>query len=415
MRAWHAVAYLNYFACDHTLKIEKITVHYVALDYKTPFQTAIPANVRHSKMTRLAKWILYNMPLGYAIGNKSNNVVVKITTDQHIEGLGASSCSRVRAPPLTKAGETVETIIKALDKIAPRLVGMCHLDIQECIDFMDPIIDGNYAAKSAIDMALHDIWGKQENRPLYLLLGGYRKELLTDRSIGIKSPEHMAQDAVRAVNEGFRAIKIKVGTNPSQDIERVRRVREAVGEEIQLRVDANQGWTPEQAIQVLKKIEKFDIQFVEQPVSAGDIEGLKKIRKSVSIPIMADESARSLEDVLRLIQAEAIDMINIKLMKSGGILKAREIALLAEAAKIPCMMGCGIESEIGITAAAHVAAATRNIQFADLDSDLLLQKKLVKKGGAVLEKSWRKLPEKAGLGIEQLDEELLGKPIRIFQ
>jgi L-alanine-DL-glutamate epimerase-like enolase superfamily enzyme len=225
----------------------------------------------------------------------------------------------------------------------------------------------------------------------------------------------MAKDAAKAVKRGFKALKVKVGVNPTEDVERLRLIREAVGEEIQLRIDANQGWKPKQAIEALNKMEKFNIQFAEQPVPAENLKGLIEVKKNSPIPIMADESVHSPQDAIRLIQAEAVDLINIKLMKSGGILKGRKIAEIAEAANIPCMIGCMGESEIGIAAGAHLAAAVRNIQYADLDSDILLKDKLVKKGGTKVKNSMRIFPKQHGLGIKELNEKLLGKPKKIYK
>jgi L-alanine-DL-glutamate epimerase-like enolase superfamily enzyme len=165
---------------------------------------------------------------------------------------------------------------------------------------------------------------------------------------------------------------------------------------------------------VLRKLEKFNIQFVEQPTEAKNISGLTRIKKTSPIPIMADESVHSPADTLHLIKANAVDMINIKLMKTGGIFNARKIAEIAEAANVPCMIGCMGESAIGITAAVHFAAATKNVQYADLDCDLLLADKLVIKGGAELKASERIPTNEPGFGIEMLDGKLLGKPVRVY-
>jgi L-alanine-DL-glutamate epimerase-like enolase superfamily enzyme len=248
-----------------------------------------------------------------------------------------------------------------------------------------------------------------------MLIGGYRTEVMTDITLSIKSPREMAKDAARAVKKGFEALKVKVGVNPAEDVERVKKIREAVGNETELRVDANQGWTVRQAGEVLDKMESFKIQFAEQPVPAEDLKGLKRVRENSPIPIMADESAHSPEDALRLIEAEAVDMINIKLMKSGGILKGKKIASVAEAAGVPCMIGCMGESEIGIAAGAHLAAGVRNIQYADLDSDILLKDKLVKNGGAKIKGSMRTFSRECGLGIKEIDDRLLGKPLRSYR
>ena len=367
------------------LGIESITVYRVSLSYREPFRIALGTSM------------------------KSENIIVKISTDFGIEGWGEAS------PSFRITNETPETVIKALDKIGPKLIGMCPFKIEQIIERMDKLVKGNTSAKAAIDMAIFDIIGKKTRKPISALLGGYRDEVLTDITLGIKSPKEMAKSAIKYVKKGFKILKVKVGVNPQEDIERVKRIREVVGPEIKIRIDANQGWTPKEAIEVLRKLEKYDVELVEQPVNAEDIKGLATVRKNSSIPVMADETVHSPEDALRVIKAEAADLINIKLMKSGGIWKAMKIAAIAEAAKIPCMVGCMGESNLGITAAVHFAAAIKNVQYADLDADLLLKDKLVKKGGAKIKSSRRVLPNKNGLGIAAFDEKLLGKPIKIFK
>jgi len=367
------------------LKIEKIEVYPVTLRYKEPFRIAPGASV------------------------ESYNVVVKVLTDYGVVGLGESS------PAQRVTGETSETVVKVLDKVAPKLIGMNPLRIEQIVETMDAIVKDNPAAKAAVDIALHDILGKACRKPLFTIMGGYRTEVLTDITLGIKSPKEMAEDAVKAVKKGFKALKVKVGVNPKEDVERIKLIREAVGEEVQIRIDANEGWTPRQAIRILNEIEKFNVQFAEQPIPAGNIKDLVKVKKNSPIPVMADESVHSPEDALSLVKAEAVDVINIKLMKSGGILKGRKIAEVAEAAGIPCMIGCMGESGIGIAAAVHLAAAVKNIHYADLDSDILLKDKLVKKGGTKVKNSTRFLLKQSGLGIRELNGELLGKPIKTYK
>jgi len=365
--------------------IKQIEVYPVTLSYREPFRIAP------------------------GVSSETHNVVVKVLTDYDVVGWGESS------PSKRVTGETTETAVNLLDKIAPKLIGMCPLRIEQVVDIMDSIMDGNPAAKAAIDMALYDILGKTAGKPLFMLLGGYRTEVLTDITLSIKSAEEMAKDAIKAVEGGFRALKVKVGVDPAEDVERIRIVREAVGKNIQLRIDANQGWTPHQAINVLNKIHRFDVQFAEQPVPAQDFKGLLEVKKNSPVPIMADESVHSPQDALRLIEAGAVDFINIKLMKSGGILKARKIAEVAEAGGIPCMIGCMGESELGIAAGVHLAAAVKNIQYADLDSDLLLKDKLVKKGVSKVRNSVRTMSRESGLGAKEIDQKLLGKPLRIYK
>ena len=365
--------------------IQQIELYSATLHYEEPFRIAPAAS------------------------SESRSIIVKIITDYDAIGWGESS------PSQRVTGETPETVIKTLDKIAPKLIGFCPLRIEHDVEVMDSIVKGNPAAKAAVDIALHDILGKTGRKPLFMLMGGYRTGVLTDITLSIKSPKEMAEDSVRAVKKGFKALKVKVGINPDEDVERIKLIREAVGNDVSIRIDANQGWTRQQAIRVLNKIAKFNIQFVEQPVPAEDLKGLISVRKGSSVPVMADESVHSPEDAVRLIQAGAVDLINIKLMKSGGILKARKIAAIAEASGIPCMISCMGESEIGIAAGAHLAAAVRNIRYADLDSDILLKDKLVRKGGTNVKDSMRTFSKLHGLGIKEINEKLLGKPLKVYR
>jgi o-succinylbenzoate synthase len=367
------------------LEVKRIDVYRVSLRYREPFRIALGTSV------------------------KSENVIVKVTTDLEVEGWGEAS------PSFKITRETPETIIKAVDKIAPKIIGISPFRTEYIAELMDELVHGNTSAKAAIDMAIFDIIGKKAKKPVFTLLGGYRNKVLTDITLSIKTPRQMAKDAVKAVKKGFKALKVKVGISPQKDVERVKKIREVVGSEIAIRIDANQGWKARQAINILKKLEPYDVEFVEQPIKAEDIYELAKIRKRSSIPVMADESVHSPEDAIKIIQAEAADLINIKLMKTGGIWKALKTAAIAEAAKIPCMVGCMGESNLGITAATHFAAATRNVRYADLDSDILLLDRLVRKEGAKLKNSERILPKKTGLGITTLDDRLLGEPVRTYQ
>ena len=366
------------------LGIQRIEVHEVTLRYKEPFTISAGTSI------------------------KNRNIFVKIVTDYEVFGWGEAS------PSKRVTGETPETILKTLDKMCPHLIGACPLRIARDVDMMDCIVSGSPSAKAAVDIALHDILGKTACKPTWRLLGGFRERVLTDITLSIKPPKEMAEDAVKAVKSGFKALKVKVGTSPKRDVERIKRIREAVGDKIAVRIDANQGWTVTQAFDVLKKLEKLNIQFVEQPTEAGNILGLAKIKKISPIPVMADESVHSSFDAMRLIKANAVDLINVKLMKSGGVHSAAKIAAVAEAANVPCMIGCMGESAIGITAAVNFAAATKNVQYADLDCDILLADKLVIEGGAGLKNSERIPNNEAGFGLTKLNEKLLGKPVRIY-
>jgi len=365
--------------------IRSIDVHPVVLRYREPFRIALGTEV------------------------ESQNVVVRIHTDSEVVGIGEAS------PFEVVTHETPQTVMQTLDKIAPTLIGMDPLMIEQIVETMDQAVTENPSAKAAIDMALHDILGKIAGKPLFKLIGGFRKDVLTDITLGIKEPKEMAEEGVKAVKKGFKALKVKVGVDPKEDFERIKGIREAVGSDIAIRIDANQGWTTHQAIEILKKLEPFNVEIAEQPVKADDIRGLAEVRRNSSVPVMADESVHTPNDALRVVNEEAVDLINIKLMKSGGILKAKKIAAIAESANVSCMIGCMSESAIGIAAGVHLAAAIKNIQYADLDSDIILQDKLVLKGGAKLRASRRVPLQKPGLGILQIDEKLLGKPVKIYE
>lgn len=366
--------------------IRKIEVYSATLHYKEPFTISAGVSI------------------------ESRNIIVKIETDYDVTGWGEAS------PSKRVTNETPETIIAALDKTAPKLIGMCPLCVEQTIEAMDKTlgVDINPSAKAAVDIALHDIIGKTTRKPLFMLLGGYRREVLTDITLSIKPPEEMAKDAAKAVKEGFKALKVKVGVSSQEDVERIRLIRDAAGADTAIRVDANQGWTVEEAIHTLDKLHKYDVEFAEQPIKAGNIRDMAKVKRNSPIPIMADESVHSPEDALALIREDAVDLINIKLMKSGGIHKARKIAAVAEAANVACMIGCMGESALGIAAATHFAAGVRNVKHADLDCDLLLKERLVVRGCVKLENSKRIPSWKNGLGATRLDEALLGKPLRSY-
>jgi o-succinylbenzoate synthase len=366
------------------LGIQRIEVYAVTLRYEEPFT------------------------ISAGTSTENHNIIIRLITDYDAFGWGEAS------PSKRVTQETPQTVLNALDKFGPELIGTCPLRIAQDVDTMDRLISGNPSAKATIDMALHDVLGKTAGKPTWRILGGFRERVPTDITLSIKTPKEMTKEALKAVKNGFKALKVKVGIDLEEDFERIKLIREAVGDKIAMRIDANQGWTVAQSLAVLRKLERFHIQFVEQPVEAKSIRGLAKIKKTSPIPVMADESVHSFTDALRLIKANAVDMINIKLMKSGGMFNARKIAEIAEAADVPCMIGCMGESTIGITAAVHFAAATKNVQYADLDCDLLLADKLVTKGGAELKASDRIPNDRPGFGIGMLDGKLLGNPIRVY-
>lgn len=313
------------------------------------------------------------------------------------------------APLPQFAGETGETealIVK--NQIAPHLVEEDPFNLWKIIKLMDQAIYGFNLAKSAVEFALCDLIGKALKTPVYNLLGGkFREKVPVTWPIGQKSGEEIAKEALEAVKRGFKAVKLKIGSPKiKNDLENVRILREAVGEKVSIRVDANQAYTPERAIEVIKKIEKYDLQYVEQPVPKWDLHGMAKVRRSVSVPIMADESIFNIHDLMRIIRLKAADVINLKVGKVGGLFMSRKIALVSEAAGLPCMVGSMLEGSIGTMAGAHLAIATRNVTY---ESELVCHtfyKVDVVKNMPKIEDGCLIVPSKPGLGLE-VDEEKL--------
>jgi L-alanine-DL-glutamate epimerase-like enolase superfamily enzyme len=249
-------------------------------------------------------------------------------------------------------------------------------------------------------MALYDLAAKQANQPLYVFLGGRKKQIETDLTIGIGTAPSMAETAIGFKKNGVRMIKIKLGKNGKEDVERVKQIREAVGAAIVLRIDANQGWDFDTACYALEQMEQYDIQFCEQPMRYWDDPRLPELRKRSPIKIMADESVFDHHDAERLIRAGACDYVNIKFAKSGGIWEAKKINSICEQHRIPCMMGGMLESRIALTAFAHFALAADNIIFHDMDTCMLGHKTDPVTGGVRYKGYFLEIPDAPGIGAD---------------
>ncbi len=295
----------------------------------------------------------------------AQNTLIRVHTTAGITGLG--ECA---AFPMI-VGETQATCFEMAKEFARCWIGKDPLQIEERLRELDLFTAGNYTAKSAFDMALYDIAAKAAGLPLYRYLGGKKRTIESDLTIGISEPATMAEKAISFVQQGVKMIKVKLGTDPETDIERIRAIRLAIGADIILRIDANQGWTPEGAQQALQALGQYDIQFCEQPMRKWHDGLLPALCKQSPIPIMADESVFTHHDALRLIEAKACHYINIKFAKSGGIREAIRINQVAEQHQIPCMLGGMLESRMALTAKVHFAMAHTNIRFYDLDTCLL--------------------------------------------
>ena len=330
---------------------------------------------------------------------KMENIIVRIQTDNGLTGYG-------EAPPTAAiTGDTRGAITGAIHEVLkPLLMGKDLSDFSGVLDLVQKGIVRNTSAKAALECALYDLRAQQLKLPLYRLLNGADRELETDVTISVNEPQEMAEDSLRAVGEGFRILKIKVGKDIVKDLDRLKEIRKAVGNEIPLRLDANQGWERKEAVTAIKLLERegFNLDFVEQPLKAWDLKGMKEIRNQVSTTIVADESLFSPGDALRIIEEEAADMMNIKLMKCGGISQAVKIATLAEVKGMKCMVGCMLESKLAVTAAAHVALSSPVITKIDLDSPLLGSEDPIR-GGISYNKNKITLPTGYGLGIEAID------------
>ena len=323
----------------------------------------------------------------------AENVLVRVRTEDGMWGWGESS------PFSAVTGDTQATNLAASKMLAGIVKGKDPFDLAQIVTEMDASTTGEPGIKAAFEMAIWDICGKLANRPVRCLLGNYRNSFETDLTVYLDNPQVMAEKALSVVNRGFKCVKVKLGETPAVDIDRIRRVREKIGKEPRIRIDANQGWSPNDAVRALKGIDAYDVQFCEQPVRYWDWEGLRFVRERSPIAIMADESVHSPHDAITAVRRDAVDMINIKLMKTGGILQAVRVAHIADAAGMNCMLGCMNETRVALTAAAHVVCSQRNVLWADLDAfnehniDPVI-------GGMQLKEGVLHAPDTPGLGLE---------------
>lgn len=328
------------------------------------------------------------------------DIVVEVHTDTGAVGYG-------EAPPTGAiTGDTTGAILGALqDHIIKTVVGRDVDDFEDLMLALNKCIVGNTSAKAAMDMALWDLYGQLYKIPVYKLLGGSRKEIITDITISVNDPDEMARDAVDAVRRGYYTLKIKVGAHPELDVARLTAVRQAIGSDTRIRIDANQGWEPKQAVRLLNQMQEkgLDIEFVEQPVKAHDIDGLKYVTERSYVPVLADESVFSPEDAVRIMQTRAADLVNIKLMKCGGLYNALKIVSAAEVYGVECMIGCMLEAKISVNAAVHLACAKKIITKIDLDGPVLCSEDPIL-GGAVFDEQRITVSDEPGLGIKGVEK-----------
>ena len=332
---------------------------------------AITRKNRHLLMQitsiEIYKYSIPMVPFTIATGTMhfAQNLLIRIHTNEGITGTG--ECS---AFPMI-VGETQATCFEMAKEFAAIWKQKDPLDIDLRMQELDLFTARNYTAKSAFDLALHDIASQHAGLPLYAFLGGTRKPIVSDLTIGIDTPESMAKQAISFVENGVSTIKVKLGKKPSDDIERIKAIRNAIGYNTNIRIDANQGWAYDDATTALTALGAYQLEFCEQPMRTYNDELLPALCKISPIKLMADESVYTHHDAERIIRNKACHYINIKFAKSGGIAEATRINEVAEKNNIACMMGGMLESRLALTAKVHFAMSKKNIVFYDLDTCLL--------------------------------------------
>lgn len=297
----------------------------------------------------------------------STFLLIKLHTDEGLVGLGEVSCT-----PGWSGEDHVTAAHLIRTYFEPLLIGQEPTEVERISVRLRKAVAGNPFTRAGLEMACWDVLGKVARLPLYRLLGGpVRSEVPTKFSVSGLAPGAAAKIAAWAVEQGFRAMKVKVGMDPDGDIARVRAVREAVGPDVRLGVDANGGWSPRIAIQTIRRLEPFDIFFAEQPVAPLDLAWMAEVRSHVAVPILADESVFRLEDAMSVVRAGAADAISMYIGKGGGIGPARKIATVAEAAGMSCTIGSNLEMDIAMAAMIHVGLATPGVDAEGLPCDIL--------------------------------------------
>jgi L-alanine-DL-glutamate epimerase-like enolase superfamily enzyme len=330
----------------------------------------------------------------------AQNVFIRVHTNAGFYGVG--ECS---AFPMI-VGETQDTCLVIGREFAKLWIGQHALDIPARLQQLHNFTAGNTTIKSAFDMALHDIAAKNADLPLYQFLSGKRREVESDITIGIAGPATMALKALDFKASGANILKVKLGKNAIEDVERIRQIRDAVGPEMKIRIDANQGWSFGDAVFALEALGDYDIEFCEQPMRTWYDDLLPELMQLSPVKIMADESVYNHHDARRQINSGSCHFINIKISKSGGLFEARKIHDEAASHSIACMMGGMLESRIALSAKLHFVYASPNIRFYDMDTCMLghLQDPCV--GGVTYDGYKLDIDDAPGIGADA-DEEFL--------
>ncbi len=331
-----------------------------------------------------------------------DGVLVRVYTDTGVVGI-----SEAPSRPYLY-GETPRSMVTAVvEKLAPSIIGMNPFDVEKIHYKMDQLKQ-NPTVKAAIDIALHDILGQVTGVPVYRLLGGWNEgKVPVSWMMGIKQPDEMAKEAQDFCQKGFKAFKIKAGLDPQRDLSNFRLIREAVGKDIVLYIDANQAYSPYDAIQVIKGMEEYGIAWVEEPVPIGAGARRRKVAEAISVPILGDESCFTPSMVAREIEDGVIGLVLIKVARTG-FYQSRKIVHLCEQAGIPCLIGSQGDTSIGTIAALHVAKAFRQIKYPIENSYFLRLEGEILKEPLAVKDGCLEISDKPGLGIE-IDEKKLEK------
>lgn len=345
--------------------------------------------------------------MSFATTRYQNCVHLWLYTDNGLVGLGEAS----HMAEFSDKGETQASVALQLrERLIPAVLGKDPFQIEARQIDLDKAVPWNPRAKSVVNLALYDIVGKALSTPVYNLLGGlFRDRIPLSISLPITEIQAAVDEAIELVTRGLGILKLKTGhEDPAQDIDRFRQVRKAVGDEIRLRADANQAWDVTEAIHIIHKLEKYGIEFMEQPVKAWDLEGLAEVRRSTNTYIMADESANSPMDVLNLAKKRAVDLISIYIVNPGGLMNAKKMAVVAEPAGIECYLGGALDGAISGRAGLHLAASTPNLSWGCEMGGIFLLEEDLGTEPIGFEDGTLLVPHKPGLGGD-LDRDKVAK------